>query len=320
MTETPFIDPPAGPILLWAGTDPAAGARLAETAAALLSDRPAAVVATWPSLTGLAAGADVSVDLGAGTYAQLREAAREAADEAARSAAAALEARGLQVTLHVRPEEHSLWRAILEVADELGAAVIVAGTSQGAAARREDLGREARALAHRARRPLLLVTPDGSRPGDDAPAIFATDGSPSACHAVAAGGALLRPRPALAAGVWRTVADAIGAARLGVPDAVAREGADRLDEEARRRAAEEAGAGADLLTEAGWPAEATAIESTRGVAAAVVTAAGERDAAVIVTGTRGRSRIAAALLGSTAEGVLRHAGRPVLLVPPAADA
>lgn len=30
----------------------------------------------------------------------------------------------------------------------------------------------------------------------------------------------------------------------------------------------------------------------------------------------GRSRIAAALLGGSAEGVLRHAGRPVLLVPP----
>lgn len=317
MTEPPFIDPPGGPILLWAGTDPAAGARLAETAAALLSARPSAVVATWPSLTGLAAG-DLSVDMGAGTYVQLREAARQAAEEAAHAAAAALEARGLQVTLHVSPEEHSAWGAILEIADELGSPVIVAGTSQ-AAAGRNDLGREARALAHRARRPLLLVTPEDSPPGDDAPAIFATDGSPSACHAVAAGGALLRPRPALAAGVWRSVADTIAAARLGVPDAVAREGADRLDEEARRRAAEEAGESAHMLIEAGWPVEATAIESTRGVAAAIVTAAGERDAAVIVTGTRGRSRIAAALLGSTAEGVLRHAGRPVLLVPPAAE-
>lgn len=183
MTETPFTDPPAGPILLWAGTDPAAGAGLAETPAALLCDRPVVVVATWPSLAGLAAGADVSADPGAGTHGQLREAAREAADEADRAAAAALEARGLQVSVHVRPEEHSLWRAMLEVADELGAAAIVAGTSQGTAARRDDdLGREARALAHRARRP-LLVAPEDSRPGDDAPAIFATDGSPSACHA-----------------------------------------------------------------------------------------------------------------------------------------
>jgi nucleotide-binding universal stress UspA family protein len=44
--------------------------------------------------------------------------------------------------------------------------------------------------------------------------------------------------------------------------------------------------------------------------------AGDHDAAVIVTGTRGRAPITAALLGSTAEALLRHAGRPVLLVPP----
>jgi nucleotide-binding universal stress UspA family protein len=53
------------------------------------------------------------------------------------------------------------------------------------------------------------------------------------------------------------------------------------------------------------------------VTCAIVGAADERDAAVVVTGTRGRSPLTATLLGSTAEGILRHAGRPVLLVPPA---
>ena len=43
--------------------------------------------------------------------------------------------------------------------------------------------------------------------------------------------------------------------------------------------------------------------------------AAEVDAAMIVTGTRGRSRTVAAVLGSTAEGILRHAHRPVLVVP-----
>jgi nucleotide-binding universal stress UspA family protein len=41
----------------------------------------------------------------------------------------------------------------------------------------------------------------------------------------------------------------------------------------------------------------------------------EADAAMIVTGTRGRSRAVAAVLGSTAEGIVRHAHRPVLVVP-----
>ena len=39
------------------------------------------------------------------------------------------------------------------------------------------------------------------------------------------------------------------------------------------------------------------------------------DAAMIVTGTRGRSRTVAAVLGSTAEGILRHAHRSVMVVP-----
>jgi nucleotide-binding universal stress UspA family protein len=43
--------------------------------------------------------------------------------------------------------------------------------------------------------------------------------------------------------------------------------------------------------------------------------AAEADAAMIVTGTRGRSRAVAAVLGSTAEGILHHAHRPVLVVP-----
>ena len=34
-----------------------------------------------------------------------------------------------------------------------------------------------------------------------------------------------------------------------------------------------------------------------------------------MTGTRGHSPVVAALIGSVAEGVLRHADRPVLLVP-----
>jgi nucleotide-binding universal stress UspA family protein len=48
---------------------------------------------------------------------------------------------------------------------------------------------------------------------------------------------------------------------------------------------------------------------------AIVEYAAEADAAMIVSGTRGRSRAVAAVLGSTAEGILGHAHRPVLVVP-----
>jgi len=57
-------------------------------------------------------------------------------------------------------------------------------------------------------------------------------------------------------------------------------------------------------------------ETARNLPAAIIGAADEHGAAIVVTGTRGRSRLAAALLESSAEGILRHAERPVLLVSP----
>src|SRR3954447_26181046 len=60
------VDSPRGPILLCAGTDAGAAARLAEPAAALLRRRPAVVLATWrpPLMTsGLDAAMDALYDV-----------------------------------------------------------------------------------------------------------------------------------------------------------------------------------------------------------------------------------------------------------------
>jgi nucleotide-binding universal stress UspA family protein len=317
MTETPSsAHPSRGPILLCAGTDAAAAAHLAEAAAALLEHRAAVVLATWqppPVLGGIDAVLDAFYD----THDDLRDAARHVAMEAAQAAGDVLDTHGIHVTRQICPEDYSPWHMALDLADEIDAGVIVAGTSQGPGQR---LGKQARALAHRSRRPLLLLPTDGSMPEDEAPAIFATDGSAPATRAIQIAAALLRPRPALVASAWQPVSYAVGLAMLAVPDEVARQGADRVDEEARLRAAGQAGEGAGALTAAGWNGETTAIEARHNVASSIVAGAAEHDAAVIVTGTRGRSRIAATLLGSTAEGILRGAGRPVLLVPPAPEA
>jgi nucleotide-binding universal stress UspA family protein len=314
MTETTSPDPPRGPILLCAGTDAAAAVRLAEAAAALLDHRAAVVLATWqpPMMSGLDADMDALYDV----HADLRDAARHAAAQTAHAAAEELEAHGMHVTRRICPAEYSPWRTILDIAEEIDACVIVAHTSEDMDRGIGALGRQARGLAHRARRPLLLLTPAGAGAGDDAPALFAADGSGSATLAIEVGSALLRPRPAVVASAWQPVVQTAGVAMVAVPDHVVREGAARLDEAARERATGQARDGAGILTAAGWSAETSAIEAARNVPAALVAAAAEHDAAVIVTGTRGRSRIAAALLGSTAESVLRWAGRPVLLVPP----
>jgi nucleotide-binding universal stress UspA family protein len=314
MTEAPSGGSHGGPALLCAGTERAAAARLADAAAELLADRSAVVLATLrppPVMGGLDAVMDALYD----THAELRQAARDAVAGVAAAAAEVLEERGIDVTPRVCCDERSAWRVILEVADEIDAGVIVAGTGEGSQAQPAALAGEARALAHRSHRPLLLVPPEAAVAGPGAPAVFAFDGSAHAGHAIRAAVGLLRPRPAVVANAWQTASHAVGVARLAVPDAVAREGAERLDAASRSDAETHADAGATILAAAGWPSDSTALETSRNIPAAIACAAADHDAAIIVTGTRGRSRIAAALLGSTAEGIVRHAGRPVLLVP-----
>jgi nucleotide-binding universal stress UspA family protein len=58
-----------------------------------------------------------------------------------------------------------------------------------------------------------------------------------------------------------------------------------------------------------------AVVIAEGPARALVQLAGERDARVIVVGTRGESPIRGALLGSTPHKLLQLADRPVLVVP-----
>jgi nucleotide-binding universal stress UspA family protein len=281
----------------------------------LLGNRPAIVLATWapPSVTGFESVMDALYD----AHEDLRAAARQAATQTARAASDALEAHGVHVTRQLcPPEEQSPWQEILDVAETFDAGVIVAGTTQDTSARAGALGRQARALAHRARRPLLLVPADAVPAGDEEPALFAYDGSPDAGHALSAATELLRQRPAVVASVWHTATYVVGVAMLAVPDEVVRKGAAGIDEAARLRAAGEAGKACAVLTAAGWSCETAAVETSRNVTSAIVGTADERDAAIVVTGTRGRSPVAATLLGSSAEGVVRHAGRPVLLVPP----
>ena len=305
---------PGGPLMLCAGSDPAAARRLAEGALPLLADRPAVVLATWQPPPAI--GYETVVEGLYDSHSDLRAAARHAASDAAGAACEVLDTHGLDVTRRVHNDDCSSWRVILDVADEIDASVIVVGTSQDPDARPGTLGREARALAHRSHRPLLLLTPGGRSADTAAPALFAYDGSGSAARAVQAGVHLLRPRPALVACAWKSAAYTVGVAMLAIPDEVARKGAADLDEAARREAESHARAAATQLERAGWSCETAALRTARSVPGAIIVAGEDHDAAIIVTGTRGRSRMAAMLLGSTAEALVRHAGRPVLLVPP----
>ncbi|HEV2786588.1 MAG TPA: universal stress protein, partial [Solirubrobacteraceae bacterium] len=219
-------EPPPGPVLLCAGTDAVAAARLAEVTAGLLAERPVVVLATYerPALGGI----DVVMDALYDAHAELRTAMRRAAAEAAGSACEMLDARGLDVTRRISSDERAPWRVILDTADKVDASVIVAGAIDASSAPAGVIGREVRALAHRSRRPLLVVPPDAGPAHADATALFAYDGSAAADHAIHVAAGLLRPRPALAACTWQSAAHAVSVARLAISDEVARTGAARL--------------------------------------------------------------------------------------------
>ena len=93
-----------------------------------------------------------------------------------------------------------------------------------------------------------------------------------------------------------------------------REGTEALDDASRETAEGLAAEGAELARAAGFDAEPRAVSSSRAYFAALLELAEEIDARVIVAGSRGRSTIAAAVLGSVSTGLLHHTSRPVLVV------
>ncbi|HET9738357.1 MAG TPA: universal stress protein [Solirubrobacteraceae bacterium] len=146
------------------------------------------------------------------------------------------------------------------------------------------------------------------------PIVIAYDGSPPAQAAIEQAGALLQFCRAVVVHVWAPIEVAVPASLLGAPAGVAVAGARGLDATEKQRAERVAEEGTELARRAGFAAEALAIRRDGPPWRALVKCAVELDAAAIVTGTRSRSRPAAAVLGSTAEGVLHHAHRAVLVV------
>jgi nucleotide-binding universal stress UspA family protein len=145
--------------------------------------------------------------------------------------------------------------------------------------------------------------------------VIAYDGSAIARTAIASAGALLGSRPAVAVSVWAPIAHAAPAATIAAPRGVAVAGARELDAAERQKAERLAAEGAELARRAGFDAEPLAICREGAPWRAIVDCADSLEAAAVVAGTRGRSLPVAAVLGSTAEGILHHAHRPVLLVP-----
>lgn len=88
------------------------------------------------------------------------------------------------------------------------------------------------------------------------------------------------------------------------------------DDPAYTEALEVAKGGADFAKNLGFVVEPFLVESSTTVWSAIVDAANELDADIIVSGTRGTTGLRGLLQSSVADAVLKHAGRPVFIVPP----
>jgi nucleotide-binding universal stress UspA family protein len=146
---------------------------------------------------------------------------------------------------------------------------------------------------------------------DDRPILICYDGSEAADRAIDAAAALLGPRRAVVLDVGPLITEAEVLASMvsvaGDPGFADLHAEDALELAQR---------GAAQARSAGFSAEA------RGDAAAptydgIVAAADSVDAALIVLGSRGLSNARELIEGSVSHQVAQHAGRPVLIVPPA---
>jgi nucleotide-binding universal stress UspA family protein len=149
-----------------------------------------------------------------------------------------------------------------------------------------------------------------------APVLIGFDGSDAAANAIRAAGRLLAPRPALVVSVWeRGVAyESFELATMPMAPLDTRVSAE-MEESLYDGARMLAGRGAALAREAGFDAEPLTVADERSIADTLIHLAEDRGADVIVVGAQGRSRLEEMLMGSTSRGLVRHAGRPVLVVP-----
>ncbi len=144
--------------------------------------------------------------------------------------------------------------------------------------------------------------------------LFAYDGSTHAKAAIEHAGNVLQHGPAVVATAWGSFRAGAPAALIALPGEMVSTAIDTLDEAGREAAEVVAAEGAELARAAGFEAEPRAVQSTGPFFATLLHAANELDARVIVAGSRGRSTLAAAVLGSVSTGLLHHTIRPVLVV------
>lgn len=142
------------------------------------------------------------------------------------------------------------------------------------------------------------------------------DGSDDAATAIAQATELVAPRRAVVLTVWEPVATwepYDPATFLSAPVSKLLSSELGIDEIAAQLAEEKVRRGVALASSAGFAAQGRVAHGKTW--RTICDVAGEVDAAMIVLGARGLSRVGSLLLGNVSSAVLVHAKRPVLVVP-----
>jgi nucleotide-binding universal stress UspA family protein len=150
-------------------------------------------------------------------------------------------------------------------------------------------------------------------------AVIGYDGSEEAAAAIQQVGSLLGARPAVVVHVWDSLAGLLLHTDVDGLTGPMRQAAEEVDLEDRQDSERIAEEGAGLAREAGFDAEARPLQGKPKAWPVLLAAADAVDAAVLVIGSRGLGSVKSALFGSVASGLLHHADRPVLVVPPCDD-
>ena len=145
--------------------------------------------------------------------------------------------------------------------------------------------------------------------------VIAFDGSPSATAAVRTAGALFPGAHAAVTYVRRSAAEVEPLARIALPDEVIRSGLAALERAAEEEARTFTAEGVGHATEAGLDAEPAVTGAAGSSWVAIRDLARERDADLIVCGSRGQGALSRMTLGSTSSALVHHLDRPVLIVP-----
>ncbi len=148
----------------------------------------------------------------------------------------------------------------------------------------------------------------------DGPVLFCFDGSEGSREAMRAVADLInRPVEAVVLTVWETVATRLALA--GAFAAGATTGGADLDAEEEAYARSVAEEGALRANEHGYKASPMIKESFEGIPKAILEAADQLSARLIVCGQRGRGALRSTLLGSVSHTLASHTRRPILIAP-----